>query len=1392
MDDDPYENGLDAELYASAAQTPMKRDDAGHESSGEDSYLGDLEREGTTEAFAEPTTNAAKRSLDTNGDIDSPKRQKIADAQPPSSWKRALTIADLPLLSLQHCLAYLNPIDLKACLNTCQVFRRCLTSPKSGNNPNRSGLSAIAGDDIWQAAWDRCADELPAPLEGVTAKRMTELLLHSHCENCFSKSKTPPTRGNFWNSGPGASGIRIIWQFQARLCGNCFETLTAKDVELIITPDKVLLPLLPFVFRTAEKHYISPSQLQSRSAAPSNLSIFKVYYRPSLGKARDTYEMFKQNFANALDGYMKDTAGAVKRKIEDAARWVKWEMSLPSGASAAKITREKLMLADNQPTYTDHMTHEYHDWQQPSQSFQNGTGLSTPSYGGTPQPSQQFALVHQSQSTPTHSYNRGGQRSDKEMKAAMAARKDELERRAAEDFNPPLYPIVLQHMPAFKAACLIGRPLSDAEWEGLKPRFQEQRLRAEQTEQSRLASVNSGDYVDLITQRVNRHRGEISHSQSNDNFQEKAQKPVRRKLLEIADRLIAERWGGCRRLYIHDVENFAADALLTTLDQFRLETEPNYYAMGHVVTLETMKHLFDNRVKPITDKYVRDLFACSECDDISKMYTFDGMMQHFGAKHDSDFGVGNVIVSWHTAEWPDYPPFKRHPIEARRVPPLYAESTWETKAPEPANKQDIPITLPDSSSIEALLRSLQQAPQVQTPPSTLTAVQNTFAHDANAAISSLDPSTPQPDQNTATRATTEDRQKSAEPSSQTKFNPKPSKEKDVTDHHPEHKSDNPWLLKYRPPPKQASVEEREEVGKATKEFFTVTGAVPDLDDSIRLKTIIHHTAERFIKRFDRPLDVGTFLQSLSTRSEMKPLKKWSGLHCHMCVLSVSDGGRIPVEELNPRTAARPYHLTNLLQHFKSDHVDGDDSVSPIAWLDQMIELPKEERCRTIVGLTGMNQDKLDLIAAALPSTMFPDGHPQIQYSTGKVSHDVYTPPAAAIGWPSTSSNLSTGGPAPPDLAALTSALVNPYQVNPYRQQFDDGYVSAGAASGKRKRQLLPYDNEETEMSMTEPGEDEYNPRQPMIFPASPPSPRRRSGGGRKDKSRDKDKHKQGPVRGGKKVRLRRNLPEDEVYAAGIPDVIRTEYIPGEHDREEGQISEEDDASEEADSPIPSPMLGRRTSAPASRRDITPDYPRARLPSPQQLFDRYGNPVTLGYAPPPPKHDRRAREADTGPVLPTSYEEYRRLLAQPPPEPAPPPPHTHSPYPPFNGFTQPLPISQQYRQPEPTYSPVPPPSAFQGYAPPPPPPVGYGQPPPSLSGAGLAYAHLQYAPPPLHQHQQYGPPSPFAQHARPVSQQGVPQEWGQVYRGQPQQDGRGGQRSGSGGYGGFGGYDSGGY
>ncbi|PNS15869.1 hypothetical protein CAC42_7975 [Sphaceloma murrayae] len=1403
MDDDPYDPGLDDELYESVAPTPVKRDERvgdADKSSDEDSYLGDLEREGTAEAFTEPAHITGKRPLENNGDAEPPKRQRLnTELQtPPIPQRPPPTLLDLPQPFLQHAFTYLNPLDLRACEDTCRTFRKCLTSSKAGIVATNSALAAASSDDIWQASWDRCADQLPELLVGITAKRMIQLLLYDHCESCFTRPKTAPTRGIFWNSGPSATGVRVMWQFQARLCGSCFETTTAKvirplcrvgmayqvqDVELIVTPDKVLLPLLPFVFRTAEKNYISPSQLQARGALPPNLPIFKVYYRPSLGKARETYELFKTNFADNLDGYLKDTMGAAKRKIEDAARWVNWEMTLESGISTAQAARGLLTLADHQIPNFHQTTSDANDYVSylTNGPFFTGTGFSTPSHASTPQSMHQHPGAHQVM--PKYGKDRN-KKSSQEMKAALALRREEIERRAAEEFDPPLQSTVLQHMPAFKAACLIGRPLTDGEWYNLKPRLLEQRLKAEQTEQDRMQSVNSGQYVDYITGKVNRRKGEIGYNQNGDNYQERAQKPVRRKLLEIADMLIQKRWAGCRRLHHTDITNFAADALLTTLDTFRKQTDPTNYLMGHTVTLETMKYLFDNSVKPITDKHSRDLFACSECDDISKLYTFDGMMQHFGAKHDSDFGVGNVIVSWHTAAWPDDPPFKRHPNEGRRVPPLYTESTWEDPVtPEPATSPELPILDPSPRNIDALLRTLQ-SPHPDARGNAISSLANaSIKQEYEAGSSQLSRTSSKAGSDQYHPAHGHDMHQAAEPSTFPRTKPKPPKEKESTDHHPDHKSDNPWLQKYQPPPKQASVEEREEVAKATKELLTATGAVPDLEDSVRLKAILHHTADGFIKRFARPLDIGTFTQSLSTRPEMKALKKWSGLYCKTCVSEAGESGKTPFSHLDPRGAGKAHTISSLLNHYAQNH---NDNSTPAAWLEQMIELPHVEAMKEIVNLKGMTPQKLQLLAAALPSHVFPVGLPPLEMPV------VLRPATEAKPvptWPDWAAPTL-------DLTALESSLLKPAY-----QPANDGYVSSGAQSSKRKRILLPYDNEETEMSLTEAGEDEYDPRRPMISNPSPPSPRRRSGGNRKQKAHPKAK--QGPVRG--QQPKKRRLPEDEIYAQGIPDVIRTEYIPGQHDqdqeRDEGELTDVDGPQDEEDeeSPIPSPLLGQRTSRQMARREMKAQPSRAALTDWRApLFDRDGNQVMLTYAPGSSHldHERRAPEV---PYLPNSYDEYKRAQERPresPPLPqanrSPPPrPHSLGTTSAFEAYTK------YYGQPPPA------PQGYATYAPPPPPASGYGHP--------QSYNAPPLPPPPPQptyiQQEQYAPPSPYAQYARPLApahpvvQQGDYHASGiytpplpQGAQRQQGRDRRSGSAGGYGGYGsaGYGGYDSGGY
>ncbi|KAF4553599.1 Hypothetical protein D9617_6g093300 [Elsinoe fawcettii] len=1397
MDDDPYDEGL----YEPAASTPQPLVSDKHDSSDNEDYLQDLEREGTAEAFTE-TASAGKRPLDTDGEVASPKRQKV-DTSPsnpsPPKVKPELIVTPEPFL--QHVFSYLNPVDIRACHDTCQTFRKCITTTQANINDDKSVLPAMSGDDIWQASWELHANDFPAILDGVSAKRMIELLSSDRCESCGTQPTTLPERKSFWNTGPGQNGTRVIWQFQARMCGNCFEQETIMDVELIVSPDKVLMPLLPFVFRTADKNYISPSQVtKGNKSIPSSLIITKVYHRKSLGKVRDTYDMFKKDFPEALDGYKKDAAAATKRKIDDAGRWAAWEASLPPGVSSALAAKTMFILADNLPTHTDNMTRNQYGQQGMSGDSFIGTLSSNPSNASTPQPAQ----ASQTSNSSLSDYRRT---------RVLAARKDDLERLCWDEFQPPIAANVLQYIPAFLKHCAYPIPVTSPEWMVLKPIIGEQRLQAEQTQQRRMNSVNPSEYVDQITQRVSRQRGAIAQDPTGNNYEERAQKAVRVKLLSIGHSVVEERWDSCKRLLNADFENFAADALLTSLDRFREETNTKDYQMGHSITLETMKYLFDNLVKPVLEGKVAKAFICAECDDVSAKYTFDGMMQHFGAKHDSDFGNGNVVVSWHTALWPDDPPFKRHPFENRRVPPMYAITAREQSRPAAplAQIQTAPtVPLAITPDIDALLRSLR-TPDGATANFNLQSFTQNAQTSANLCTDFAPGSSNyQAGHTTPVAQVKQEVNREVKPEFNSEFKPKrePSAEPKPNSQvmrnnrsrvqrfrpYPEHQSDNPYLRKYKAPPKVIKPEEKEEVGKAAKFAHRATGAVPDLDDALRLKAIIIHIAEVFIKRFDRPLDVTTFAGALSSRPDMKPLRKFTGLYCHLCVEEADGDGMVPVEQLDPSGAGRAWGLGALLQHYKQSHVDDDDQ-TPAAWLENMIELPHVEAIKEIVNLTGMTQEKLELLIAAVPGEIFPDGIPQLEV------------PASAVATPS-------ADPANPvDLSALTSFLINPFQNPPPAHA--SPYASPANQNGKRKRGgLVPYDNEEAEVSLTEAGEDEYDPRRPILPSGpSPPLPGEQLPTSFKGRTKTKPKGRKGHSQPKKKKRY-----DDDDYNAPIPDVIRSEYIPGQHDKEEGQISddEEEESSEEEESPAPSPMLGRRGQPPKSRkrngsRRQTPEYGRNQQSSGRNASgNKYGGQAS---------NSRPAQ--DTGPRLPTSYEEYKRQQAAavpaqassysaatsyvPPPsavqgyggrDSMPPRPTTSQRYDntpvqqPQYGQVLPLPQYQQYGQPAqpPQYVQQPP------YAQP---QHGYARPPSPYNRAGSPYAlppapayaqqpfqpvHAQPAHPQVYgQGYDYSPPSPYAASARPVQQ---PQQgqYGQPPQGYGQGQGRN--------Y--YGGYDSGGY
>jgi len=186
---------------------------------------------------------AVQRSPVTNNkrghDLDEPylsdvKRQKLESA--PSSSLTSSTgckIINCSPAILQHVFSYLNVPDLYSCLEVNKLFYTCLRASVDDFPPMAGALQPRDGNGIWLDALHLNAPGLPDPLEDASAKRMLDLLVGDHCESCQITIK-PVISDDFlwnsglWNSGPGNNGLRIIWPWQVRLCGQCFEKLTAK------------------------------------------------------------------------------------------------------------------------------------------------------------------------------------------------------------------------------------------------------------------------------------------------------------------------------------------------------------------------------------------------------------------------------------------------------------------------------------------------------------------------------------------------------------------------------------------------------------------------------------------------------------------------------------------------------------------------------------------------------------------------------------------------------------------------------------------------------------------------------------------------------------------------------------------------------------------------------------------------------------------------------------------------------------------------------------------------------------------------------------------------------------------------------------------------------------
>jgi len=176
------------------------------------------------------------------GDQSRIKRAKTSDRalQPDIGAQLFSKSSALPAVLWQHILCYVPPVFLGCLLRVNHAFNSYLTPGVINEDPRRlpnSRIQPLTAEEIWAASRRRFAPGLPRPIRGFQELDMWRLLRGRNCQICHqTRSATPAADlDSPWESGPGYSGVRVIWPFGVRCCGECLQNESRKVTILLYT-----------------------------------------------------------------------------------------------------------------------------------------------------------------------------------------------------------------------------------------------------------------------------------------------------------------------------------------------------------------------------------------------------------------------------------------------------------------------------------------------------------------------------------------------------------------------------------------------------------------------------------------------------------------------------------------------------------------------------------------------------------------------------------------------------------------------------------------------------------------------------------------------------------------------------------------------------------------------------------------------------------------------------------------------------------------------------------------------------------------------------------------------------------------------------------------------------
>ncbi|TRX98177.1 hypothetical protein FHL15_000822 [Xylaria flabelliformis] len=783
---------------------------------------------------------------------------------------------------------------------------------------------------------------------------------------------------------------------------DCFQTSTswqlpAEEVDLLLSSSMpaCLIPALPFIFISQDMRVILPAMLQTGHAA--KLPVTKVFLSSHVEAIQEEFTSVRAMGSATAEEWLKGLDGRGKERRTDALRWEKFEISgglarmrrplsydyaLISGKlnEASKAARPSIVSSAEKPRAPLEL------------SVTPASSETAPDTSSRESSCARVATEH----IICPQANTSRSRTREEAEEMKAARRIEIERRASE-LKPPIPGHILASIPSFQAAIQITSPFDDTAWNLLKPRLIAQRKDIDQE----LGQNQETSSQSPVPPEQNLQRRSLESKQQVDKTWDDAQIPLRARILALADQIIRDVWGNGRKVNKESSPQFAAEVLLYVRERFYAEIEeddkpkpplvaqtthfkisrnmltrldaaaraagqqPNSDPLNgpytRKLTLENMRWLFDVKIKPLTESQRKELFYCHGCEANTKLYGFEGVVQHYAAKHTSCLSLGNVVVHWR-AEWPIVPPFHPEPRNIKNQRASFAKHKSKEIAgtlPQTAQEKYLHLgeVVPyhEQSTLHIQYDAvLTQPPYGESPP--YVAPLREYTHPFHGQPPQY-PYYPLLDGNV----------RQVPPVSHAASLYEPFQAVDADAYHDLNPYQNHLLQQYQSPYHAQSPPAYftwlDDMARNSRELWFSIAPVRELPGPVRIFVVIHHMSTWFRTRFLEEPSLSAFMDGLSNNKEMRPIRNVNGLQCKACCL-----------RLGTATAAdqdkQSYSLPQLVKHFHERHVKQSYAIgAPVLnWCTDMILLPDLRMLSNLGSLANMDNQRFALIHSALSGT----------------------------------------------------------------------------------------------------------------------------------------------------------------------------------------------------------------------------------------------------------------------------------------------------------------------------------------------------------------------------------------------------------------------------------------